>query len=41
MKKIILLLVATLLTSALFAHSGRTDQTGCHHDKKAGTRHCH
>jgi hypothetical protein len=23
------------------AHSGRTNKQGCHHDKKAGTYHCH
>ncbi|MCH9852097.1 MAG: YHYH domain-containing protein [Alphaproteobacteria bacterium] len=26
---------------ASHAHSGRTDSTGCHNDKKYGERHCH
>ena len=35
-------LVATLLISGnLAAHSGRTDSSGCHNDRRNGTYHCH
>lgn len=29
------------LTFEYVAHSGRTDQNGCHYDRRTGTRHCH
>ena len=45
MKKalIVLLLVIAVATGITyaFAHSGRTDRWGCHHDRKTGTYHCH
>lgn len=40
MKKILILLVLGISTSAL-AHSGGTDSSGCHHDHKRGSYHCH
>jgi hypothetical protein len=36
--KRILLIVAALLCTSVFAHSGGT---GCHHDHKNGGYHCH
>jgi len=41
MKKMVLVLIAALLCSQAWAHSGRTDKDGCHYDRKNGTRHCH
>ncbi len=40
MKKLILL-IAIICTSSAFAHSGRTDSRGCHHDHIHGGYHCH
>lgn len=40
MKKIISL-VLLLAASLAFAHSGGTDERGCHHDRKNGGYHCH
>lgn len=31
----------TSISTAAFAHGGRTAADGCHNDRKAGTRHCH
>ena len=38
-----LLLASALLAVAapLQAHSGRTDASGCHHDRRNGGHHCH
>ncbi|MBW3097330.1 YHYH domain-containing protein [Pseudohoeflea coraliihabitans] len=33
----LLILVPTLA----FAHSGGTDSSGCHHNRKTGGYHCH
>ena len=41
MKKIAFILITALFTTSLYAHSGRTDSTGCHNETKTGTRHCH
>lgn len=41
MKKIIISLLIIFISATSFAHSGRTDASGCHNDKKRGTRHCH
>lgn len=43
MKKLIAVLVVLLAigSSFAYAHSGRTDKNGCHHDRKTGTHHCH
>ncbi len=30
-----------LVSQMAFAHSGRTDKKGCHHDRKRGGYHCH
>lgn len=38
MKTIVLMLA---LTTVAFAHGGRTDSYGCHHNRKAGGYHCH
>ncbi len=37
--KILFLLLAISLNT--FAHSGRTNSSGCHHDKQNGGYHCH
>lgn len=39
--KYLFLLALTLFSLNLFAHSGRTDSSGCHHDRKNGGYHCH
>jgi hypothetical protein len=36
-----LLLCLLLIPSLVFAHGGRTDKYGCHHDRKHGGYHCH
>lgn len=43
MKKILSLLIilSTLLPFTVFAHSGRTNSSGCHKVKKTGAYHCH
>ena len=33
--------VLTLISTSAFAHSGRTNSSGCHHDRKNGGYHCH
>ena len=40
MKTFLVLLVLMFAVPA-FAHSGGTDQWGCHIDHKTGIRHCH
>ncbi len=39
MKKILLILATGC--SLLYSHSGRTDASGCHNNRKNGTYHCH
>lgn len=41
MKRILLVLIASALASGAMAHSGGTDDMGCHNDHKKGTYHCH
>ncbi|TDX29083.1 hypothetical protein DFO67_108127 [Modicisalibacter xianhensis] len=43
MKKILLasVILGLLGSTAAFAHSGGTNSSGCHHDTKRGTYHCH
>ena len=43
MKKLnmILVILVTISSSFVYAHSGRTDVNGCHHDRQTGTYHCH
>lgn len=41
MKKLIVLVLTTLLAGIAFAHSGGTDSNGCHHNHKTGGYHCH
>jgi len=40
-KSLIILVVASFLTTIAFAHGGRTNSEGCHNDTKKGTYHCH
>ncbi len=35
------LLTLLCVPAASFAHGGRTDSLGCHHNRKAGGYHCH
>lgn len=37
----ILLLLTFLFSTNLFAHSGRTNEKGCHIDRSTNTEHCH
>lgn len=41
MKKVVFILLGLGFIAALFAHSGRTDSSGCHTDRKTGLYHCH
>jgi len=41
MKKIAITILAVLLSTTAFAHSGGTDANGCHWDHKNGGYHCH
>jgi len=43
MKKLFLAaLLLTFITSGLaYAHSGRTNSSGCHTDRSTGIYHCH
>jgi hypothetical protein len=44
MSKFILVLMALsglMLPINTFAHGGRTDASGCHHNRKTGSYHCH
>lgn len=38
---VVLIVLFTIGSSVVYAHSGRTDKNGCHHDRKTGTYHCH
>lgn len=40
-KSYILIFAAVLVPSTVFAHSGRTNQDGCHTNNKTGEYHCH
>lgn len=41
MKKLILLIALCVFASTAGAHRGRTDGSGCHHDRIHGGYHCH
>lgn len=41
MKKIAAALALALAAGLALAHSGGTDSTGCHNDRKTGGWHCH
>lgn len=42
MRKVIGFMFAiVILAGSLYAHSGRTDSSGCHNDTRTGTYHCH
>lgn len=42
MKKLLVLAASVLLfSSSIFAHSGRTNGSGCHNNNKTGGYHCH
>lgn len=37
-----LIIVSLLITSTIaYGHSGRTDSSGCHNDRRTGGYHCH
>ncbi len=39
--KTIIAVALAFAASMAFAHSGGTDSSGCHHDRKTGGYHCH
>jgi len=41
MSKFIFIIVATLLATDVYSHSGRTNSEGCHNNRKTGGYHCH
>jgi hypothetical protein len=41
MKKLIVLIVAALLSAGAFAHAGGRNAGKCHTDHSDGTYHCH
>jgi hypothetical protein len=41
MKKVALALLAMMMASLVYAHSGGTDKLGCHYDHRTGVYHCH
>lgn len=41
MKKLIAAVLAALAVSAVLAHSGGTNSSGCHTNRKTGVYHCH
>lgn len=41
MNKFIIGLILFLISTTSSAHSGRTDSSGCHNDRKNGGYHCH
>ena len=41
MKRLLIWLVIILIPTTCFAHSGRTNKDGCHHNRKTGEYHCH
>lgn len=41
MKKLFALSLAVILSAPAFAHSGGTDSSGCHNERRTGGYHCH
>ncbi len=41
MKKLVLIVLAMVTATSVFAHSGGKDKWGCHTDHKTGIYHCH
>lgn len=41
MKKLLVVLVASVITTSAMAHGGGLNAEGCHNDHKKGTYHCH
>ncbi|RZI80861.1 MAG: YHYH domain-containing protein [Rubrivivax sp.] len=41
MKKALAAMAVFLFAASAFAHSGGTDSSGCHNDRKSGGYHCH
>jgi hypothetical protein len=41
MTRLIIIIVATLLATDVYSHSGRTNSEGCHNNRKTGGYHCH
>lgn len=39
--KYLLLAITFVFSIIAFAHSGGTDSSGCHYDRKTGEYHCH
>lgn len=39
--KLLMLFCATIFSISLCAHSGRTNSSGCHKNRKTGGYHCH
>lgn len=37
----LMVLGLTAAAASAYAHGGGLDRNGCHHDRKAGTYHCH
>ncbi|QSQ19487.1 YHYH domain-containing protein [Pyxidicoccus parkwayensis] len=37
----VLFVFALLATGVVWAHPGRTDSSGCHHNRRTGDYHCH
>jgi hypothetical protein len=40
-KILIILIIAVFIQNVTFAHSGRTNKSGCHTNHKTGDYHCH
>lgn len=42
MKNILIVIILVLVFSSIaYAHSGGTDSSGCHYNRKTGEYHCH
>ena len=41
MKRLLIWLVIFLIPATCWAHGGRTNKDGCHHNRKTGEYHCH
>ncbi len=42
MRRVLLgLVVASLVSFSVYSHSGRTNSSGCHNNRKTGDYHCH
>lgn len=41
MLKVLLIVLSVFSATLLYAHSGGTDENGCHYNHKTGDYHCH